>query len=79
MKDKFNVYIYKDDNFRKDDFAFTWEDDLEYDLVYGLDLKTKEPVYDNLSIKVTDLSNFERVFYETKIDKYYKIAFLHQP
>ena len=75
MKDKFKVHVYKDCNLRKDDFAFTWEGELEYDLVHGLDPKTKEPIYDNLFIRVTDWSNFEHSFNSAKVKNYYPVAF----
>ena len=79
MKDKFKVHIYKDGNLRKDDYAFEWEGDLEYELVHGYDPKTKEPVYNNQHIKITDWSNFEQALHEAKInnkvDKYNPIAF----
>ena len=75
MKDNFKVHVYRDSNFRKGDYAFEWEGELGYDLIYGLDPKTKKPIYDNLFIRITDWSNFEDALDRSNITEYYPIVF----
>lgn len=64
MKDKFKVHVYRDGNLRKDDFAFTWEGELNYVLVNN-----------DKYIHITDWSNFEDALDNSNIINYYPVAF----
>ena len=63
MKDKFKAHVYRDNNLRKDDFAFEWEGELSYIII------------NNNYIRITDWSNFEDALDSSNITDYYPVAF----